>query len=138
VVLAVHLEHAGLETLEADGRTAATGPRRCVPRWFFTSRIPDLEATVARAIADADLRRSMLVAPDALGPNPPTDAAQLHGLGVPIVQLLGAPWYLFDAADTLDKVDRDHLVPLGHAIAAIIASTRGITARQMRALASPA
>jgi hypothetical protein len=135
VVLAVHLEHAALETLDATGEAEDVAPvdrRQPVPRWFFTSRIPDLEARVSRAIADADLRRSMLVAPDALGANPPTDAALLHGLGVPIVQLLGAPWYLFDDADTLDKVDRDHLVPIGRAVADIVASTRGITANRMR------
>ena len=133
VVLAVHLEHAALETLDADGRLTGSASRSCVPRWFFTSRTPTLEATVRQAIEAADLRRSMLVAPDALGPNPPTDAAQLHRLGVPIVQFLTAPWYLFDAADTIDKVDRDHLVPLSRAVVDIIASTAGTTAAQARA-----
>jgi hypothetical protein len=130
VVLAVHLEHAALDTVERDGRLV---PGPSVPRWFFTSRIPALEAGVARAIAAADLRRSMLVAPDALGPRPPTDAAQLHELGVPIVQLLAAPWYLFDAADTLDKVDRHALVPITRAVTDIIGTTTGTTAAGMRA-----
>jgi hypothetical protein len=129
IVLAVHLEHAALDTVERDG-TLVPGP--CVPRWFFTSRIPALEATVAGAIEAADLRRSMLVAPDALGANPPTDAAHFHQLGVPIVQLLAAPWYLFDAADTLDKVDRGALLPISHAVVDIIDSTAGITAAEMR------
>jgi hypothetical protein len=135
IVLAVHLEHAALETPEsADPDADASGDERspCVPRWFFTSRIPELEDTVVRAIEGADLRRSMLVAPDALGPNPPTDAARLHGLGVPIVQLLTAPWYLFDAADTIDKVDRDNLVPLTRAVADIIAATASTTAADLR------
>lgn len=127
IVLAVHLEHAALETPESAG-----GEPACVPRWFFTSRIPELETTVARAIEGEDLRRSMLVAPDALGPNPPTDAAQLHSLGVPIVQLLAAPWYLFDEADTIDKVDRANLVPLTRAVIEIVASTATTTAAQMR------
>jgi Peptidase family M28 len=130
VVLAVHLEHAALDTVEEDG---ALVPGPCVPRWFFTSRIPELEATVSRAIETADLRRSMLVAPDALGSRPPTDAAGLHQLGVPVVQLLTAPWYLFDAADTIDKVDRHALVPIGQATIDIITSTAGTTATQMRA-----
>jgi hypothetical protein len=129
IVLAVHLEHAALDTVRRHGRLV---PGPSVPRWFFTSRIPTLEAAVANAIRDADLRRSMLVAPDALGPNPPTDAAQLHRLGVPIVQLLTAPWYLFDAADTLDKVDRHALTPITTAVARIIDSTTGTTAAQIR------
>ena len=131
VVLEVHLEHAALDYAASDGKLVPTG--RCVPRWFFTSRIPELEATVFRAIKTADLRRSMLVAPDALGANPPTDAAHLHELGIPIVQLLSAPWYLFDAADTIDKVDRQALVPISHATIDIITSTAGTTAAQMRA-----
>ena len=130
IVLAVHLEHAALDTVEENG---ALVPGPCVPRWFFTSRIPELETTVARAIEAADLGRSMLVAPDALGPNPPTDAAHFHELRVPIVQLLTAPWYLFDAADTIDKVDRQGLVPISEATIEIIDSTAGTTAAQMRA-----
>ena len=130
VVLAVHLEHAALDTVAQDG---ALVPGPCVPRWFFTSRIPELEATVAHAIETADLRRSMLVAPDALGDNPPTDAARLHALGVPIVQFLTAPWYLFDAADTPDKIDREGLVPISRAVVDIIESTAGTTAADMRA-----
>jgi len=90
---------------------------------------------VIGAIEDHDLRRSMLVAPDALGENPPTDAARLHGLGVPIVQLLGAPWYLFDEVDTLDKVDVDALVPLTRATAQVIAWTAGRSAGDLRAAA---
>jgi hypothetical protein len=133
VVLAVHLEHAALDVVDRDGELLPTG--RCVPRWFFTSRIPPLEDAVIGAIERADLRRSMLVAPDALGENPPTDGAQLHPAGVPIVQLLGAPWYLFDEVDTLDKVDVDALVPLTDATAELIAWTAGRTAAELRAAA---
>ena len=35
---------------------------------------------------------------------------------MPIVQLLAAPWYLFDEADTVDKVDRHHLPAIGDAV----------------------
>ena len=53
----------------------------------------------------------MIVAPDAFGEQPPTDGAFYHREGVPIVQFLAAPFYLFDAMDTLDKIDRANLVP---------------------------
>lgn len=130
-VLEVHLEHAALEAEERDGRLVATD--RCTPRWFFTSRIARLEAAVSEAIVAEDLARSMLLAPDALGRNPPTDGGAYHRLGVPVAQFLAAPSYLFDAADTLDKVDRDHLVPLTRAAARIVASTGGVSAAAMRA-----
>lgn len=131
VVLAVHLEHAALDVEDRGGELIATG--RCVPRWFFTSLIPPLEAAVIDALRSNDLRRSLLVAPDALGANPPTDGAHLHSLGVPIVQLLGAPWYLFDEVDTLDKVDVDALVPLTRATADLVGWTAGRSATAVRA-----
>jgi hypothetical protein len=113
VVLAVHLEHAAHDPITD----------RPVPRWFFTTRHPDLEAAVFDAITAEDLRRSLLVAPDALGENPPTDGAQYHRLGVPIVQLLAAPWYLFDAGDTIDKVDVANLERITRTAARIVKAT---------------
>ncbi|WP_076814761.1 M28 family peptidase [Pseudofrankia asymbiotica] len=131
VVLEVHLEHAAREFAERDGRLAATG--RCVPRWFFTSGIPTLEKSVYDALVAERLGRSMLLAPDAFGPAPLSDGASYHTAGVPIVQFLAAPWYLFDEADTLDKVDRDSLLPIARAVIRVIQSTRGTTAAELRA-----
>ena len=102
---------------ELDARGARTAPRargaeargddgvdggRPVPRWWFVSRIPSLEAAVSEALHAEDLWRSMILAPDAIGPQPPTDGGFYHQAGVPIVDFLAAPWYLFDEADTLD------------------------------------
>ncbi len=129
-VVEIHLEHAALEVEERDGQLVATD--RCTPRWFFTSRIDRLEAAVAEAIVAEDLRRSMLLTPDALGANPPTDGGRYHQHGVPIVQFLAAPSYLFDPADTMDKVDLEGLVPLTQATIRIVASTRGVSAQAMR------
>lgn len=128
VVLEVHLEHAALEV---DERGRPTG--RPVPRWWFTSRIPALEAAVVKALTAEGLERSLVLAPDAIGPQPPTDGGFYHQAGVPIVNFLTAPCYLFDAMDTLDKIDRAALVPLTRAAARIIGSTRGVSAAAMRA-----
>ena len=129
VVLELHLEHAALEA--DDDSAAPTGVP--VPRWWFTSRNPALEAAVAGALAAEGLHRSMVLAPDAIGVHPPTDGGLYHLEGVPIVDFLAAPHYLFDAMDTLDKIDRAHLVPLTRAAARIVASTRGVSAGAMRA-----
>jgi hypothetical protein len=137
VVLEVHLEHAALEVADPpSGRAAApedlvhTG--LATPRWWFTSRNPDLEAAVLGALTTEQLDRSMLVAPDAFGAQPPTDGAFYHAEGVPIVNFLAAPFYLFDAMDTLDKIDRDSLVPLTRATIRVVESTRGVSASAMR------
>ena len=132
VVLETHLEHAARQVVEdAGGQLVATG--RCEPRWWFTSRNPQLEGIVKAALTTEKVHRSMLLAPDAIGPQPPTDGAFYHAEGVPIVQHLAAPWYLFDEADTLDKVDQDGLVALTRATIRIVNATRGISAAAMRA-----
>ena len=130
VVLEVHLEHAALEFEDRDGKVVPTG--RPVPRWWFTSRIPPLEKAVFEALTAEGVNRSMILAPDAFGAQPPTDGALYHSAGVPIVQFLEAPFYLFDKMDTIDKIDRDHLVPITQATIRIIESTRGTTAAEMR------
>lgn len=132
VVLEVHLEHAALECdLAEDGSVTPTD--RPVPRWFFTSRIPDLEAQVHDALEAEEVNRSMLLAPDAIGEQPPTDGGFYYNAGVPIVNFLAAPFYLFDKMDTPDKVDQDSLVPLTRATIRIVESTRGTSATEMRA-----
>jgi hypothetical protein len=132
VVLETHLEHAALDVEErADGRLASRN--RCVPRWWFTSRNPRLEDIVRASLGAEGVDRSLLMAPDAIGEQPPTDGAFYHNAGVPIVQHLAAPWYLFDERDTLDKVDKANLVRLTRAVVRIVAATRGISAAAMRA-----
>jgi hypothetical protein len=88
---------------------------------------------VVRALTAEGLDRSLVLAPDAIGPQPPTDGGFYHQAGVPIVNFLTAPCYLFDAMDTLDKIDRAALVPLTRAAARIIGSTRGVSAAAIRA-----
>jgi hypothetical protein len=131
VVLQVHLEHAALEFEQNEaGELEPTGLP--VPRWFFCSRNPELEAAVHAALVDNDLRRSLLVTPDAFGEQPPTDGAYYYPEGVPIMHFLAAPFYLVDEIDTLDKVDRENLVPLTRAVVQIIESTGGVSAAAMR------
>jgi hypothetical protein len=132
VVLELHLEHAAREFGESlGGGVAPTG--QPVPRWWFTSRIPRLETAVYDAVVAENLKRSMVLIPDAFGAEPPTDGGFYHHEGVPIVNFLTAPYYLFDAIDTLDKIDKKNLVPLTRAAIRIIEATRGVTAAQMRA-----
>ncbi len=131
VVLELHLEHAASEFAEYDGELRPTGDPE--PRWWFTSRNPHLEAAVMNAIEAEDLRRSLILPPTVFGPRPTTDAGEFHLAGVPIVNYLTAPFYLFDAMDTLDKVHRPSLVPVTRAAIRIVESTRDVSAATMRA-----
>ena len=131
VVLEVHLEHAADEVSEVGGELRSTGQPET--RWWFTSRIPRLESAVREAIEAEDLRRSYILPPTAFREKPTTDAANFYPAGVPIVNYLVAPFYLFDAMDTLDKIHRPSLVPVTRAAIRIINSTAGVSASTMRA-----
>jgi len=133
-VLEVHLEHAANEFGEEDGRLKPTGYPEA--RWWFTSRIPPLEEAVREAIEEEKLGRSLILPPTAFGPRPTTDGGDFHLAGVPIVNYLTVPFYLFDSQDTLDKIHRPSLVPVTRAAIRVIESTSGITAPAMRAAAA--
>ncbi|MGA7871481.1 MAG: M28 family peptidase [Candidatus Binatus sp.] len=130
VVLEVHLEHAANEMIERDGGLVASGHPE--PRWWFTSRLAPVEAMVREAIVAEQLERSLILPPDVFGPMPTSDGGPFHLAGVPLVNFLTAPFYLFDAIDTLDKIHRPSLVPLTRAAIRIIASTHGVSASAMR------
>ncbi|MEU7745085.1 M28 family peptidase [Nonomuraea sp. NPDC049158] len=123
VVLQVHLEHAALRCEAVDGELVPTADPEV--RWWFTSRMPRLEKLVAETLAEEGLRRSFVLPPDVFSPMPPTDGAFFHPEGVPLVHFLSAPMYLFDSADTLDKVDVAGLEPLARAAVRIVAGTAG-------------
>ncbi len=136
VVLEVHLEHAAREIVEKNGRLVPSGEPE--PRWWFTSRIPALEAAVWEAIEAEHLERSLLMTPTALAPFPTTDGGPFHLENVPLVNYLTAPFYLFDAMDNVDKIHTPSLLPLTRATIRIIDSTRGVSAAAMRAALVPA
>ncbi len=134
VVLEVHLEHAAAEVRGDGERLERTGQPE--PRWWFTSTEPALQAAVTQAVRDEDVRRSFVLPPTVFGDAPTTDGSAFYLAGVPIVHFLTAPMYLFDAADTIDKVHVPSLEPVTRAAIRIIDSVRGRTAAELRASAA--
>jgi hypothetical protein len=130
VVLSVHLEHAAAACRVEDRALVATGDPEV--RWWFTSREAGLEQSVSEALADEDLSRSWMLPPDAFGEFPPTDGGMFHLRGVPLVDFISAPVYLFDACDTLDKVHAASLEPITRAAIRIVEATAGRTAADLR------
>ncbi|GAH33406.1 unnamed protein product, partial [marine sediment metagenome] len=84
IVLEIHLEHTARECRGEDGRLIPTDQPEI--RWWWVSKITELEDVVEDAIQVEDLRRSLLLPPDALGGRPTTDGGHFHLAGVPIVQ----------------------------------------------------
>jgi hypothetical protein len=130
VVLELHLEHTANECAEQDGVVRPTGEPEA--RWWFTTRGARLESAVRAAIESERLTRSIILPPDAFGAHPTTDGGFFHLEGVPLVNFLTAPFYLFDAMDTLDKIHRPSLVPVTRAAIRIVESTAGVSAKAMR------
>jgi hypothetical protein len=92
----------------------------------------DIDAGRRDGLTTEDLRRSYILPPTAFGEKPTTDAADFHLVGVPLVNYLTAPFYLFDAMDTLEKIHRPSLVPITRAAIRIVNSTAGVSAAAMR------
>ena len=130
-VLAMHLEHTAAEVVERDGELVATGEPES--RWWFTSNLAGLESAVRETIEAEDIRRSLIVPPTMFGDKPTTDGADFYVAGVPIVQYLSAPWYLFDAGDTLDKIHRPSLMQVTRAAVRLVEWTAGRSAAGVRA-----
>jgi len=123
---------AGLDELEwLEEAPGGVATRLRQPRVQFANHhLGDVERA---AIEAEDLRRSLILPPNAFGPRPTTDGGDFHLAGVPIVNYLTAPFYLFDAMDTLDKIHRPSLEPVTRAAVRIIESTRRVSAAGMRA-----
>lgn len=132
-VVEVHLEHAARECAGVDGALVPTD--RPEVRWWFTSRIPSLVDAVTDALEAEDLERSLVLPPDVFGPTPTTDGGFFHLEGVPLVNFLAAPMYLFDSQDTIDKIHTASLEPVTRAAIRIIGATAGRTADELRASA---
>jgi hypothetical protein len=129
-VLEIHLEHTANECEDVGGELVPTGQPES--RWWFTSRAPELEQAVRSVIETEALVRSLILPPTAFGDRPTTDGGDFHLAGVPIVNFLTAPFYLFDSQDTLDKIHRESLLPVTRAAIRLIEWTRGRSAATLR------
>ncbi|MEX0785824.1 MAG: M28 family peptidase [Dehalococcoidia bacterium] len=136
VVLEIHLEHAANECVEENGVLKPNGLPEA--RWWFTSLNAELEDAVRDTLRAEGLGRSIILPPDMFGPTPTTDGGPFHAAGVPLVNYLTAPFYLFDEQDTLDKVHKPSLVPVTRAAIRLVEWTAGRSAASMRAGVRPA
>ena len=127
IVFGLHLEHVAARAVP-DGAGGLVSSGEPEVRWWFVSAGDEQAAWVAHtadAIARHDLDRSIVLPPDVFGPMPPTDGGFYHLAGIPMVNLLAAPMYLFDPADRPDMIHVESLVPTARAAADLVAVTSG-------------
>ncbi len=108
----ITIEHIGKQGLkDANGKLYTTDQPEF--RGIFENLGPTLKLTMINGLIKHDLRRTALLNAIALCPTVgiPTDAFACVA-GVPVASLIAGPNYLYDEADTLDKVAKDQLVPV--------------------------
>ena len=135
IVVGIHLEHVARDVKSENGKLVPLDDPTV--RWWFISRIIPLEELVENAIIKENLIRSIFLPPDGFPPrseHPPTDGAFYHPKGIPFISFLTAPPYLFDTADTLDKIHEESYQPLTRAVIRMIYDLRNYTATQLRSL----
>jgi hypothetical protein len=130
IVLEIHLEHAAAEFRDDGSGLKPTGLPE--PRWFFTSRNPWLQKQVLEILQAEGLDRSLILPPDILGERPTTDGGAFHLAGVPLVNYLTAPFYLFDVMDNPDKIHKPSLDAITRATIRLVEATGQVSAQQMR------
>lgn len=119
LALNLTVEHVGLRARAgADGGFETLDESE--PRAFFENVSPPMKLAVARAIRRHGLGATSMLNASLLEftlDGMPTDASFTFTAGVPTISLVSGPLYLYDDADTVDKIDVEQLVPVARAFA---------------------
>lgn len=121
IVANITLEHIGKQAVkDADGKLQVRDQSEM--RGIMNNFGLPIKAAMIQAIIKHDLRRTALLQANVLCAvaGMPTDASFVCLEGVPTASLISGPLYLYDEADTLDKIDRAQLVPVTRAFIDII------------------
>jgi len=118
VLADVCIEHIAKEADVKDGKLVLTG--QVEPRAIFAEGPKEMIDIVKEEVVRHRLKRTMVLPATIFGEEVPTDADVFHENGVPIISLVSGPVYLYDDADTPDKVAKDELRPTARAFADII------------------
>lgn len=122
IVLNATIEHIGLRAVEGpDGGFAATGETE--PRGLFVNVNPAFTVRIAKAIRRNRMHSTSLMGAGLLeffASGIPTDASFTFVSGVPTVSLISGPLYLYDDADTIDRIDVEQLEPVARFFADLV------------------
>jgi len=106
----ITLEHlAAKEVEEKNGEYAETGRQAFTV--MFTSSETEVIAAAMRALGKTKPKLTASIPSDFFAPVPTSDASgYVLEAGLPVISWIGCPYYLLDAHDTLDKIDKSQLV----------------------------
>ncbi len=114
------LEHlAAKEVTEWDREYAETG--RLAFTVMFTSSQTEVIAGAMKALDRTRPKLTASIPADFFAPAPISDAAgYVLEAGLPVISWIGCPYYLLDAHDTLDKIDRSELKPIAETVTELV------------------
>ena len=122
IVLNTTIEHVGLRAVRgADGGFEAVPETE--PRGIFLNVNLAFTRRIARLVRRHRLVSTSLLGAAALEASAsgiPTDASFTFVAGVPTVSLVSGPLYLYDDADTIDRIDTEQLVPVARFFADVV------------------
>lgn len=113
IVANTTIEHVGKRAVIAEDGSLAT-LNQTEPRGIFENLNVPLKLALNEAVVRNDLRSTAVLngtVPAFLG-GIPTDASFALITGVPVISLIAGPLYMYDDADTVDKVDQAQLRPV--------------------------
>ena len=122
IVLNATIEHVGLRAVRGDDGGFQAVPET-EPRGVFVNVSLPFLRHIARAVRRHGLHSTSLLnaAPlELFASGIPTDASFTFVSGVPTVSLISGPPYLYDDADTIDRIDVDQLVPVARFFADVV------------------
>ena len=104
----IGVEHIAKEVRVVDRQYEATG--RVEPHVIWAPRSPMLRQWVQEAVEKNNLTDTFMVRPGAMALI--GEAKKYYFWGIPSYQIISAPPYLYDPADTIDMVAKDRLAPV--------------------------
>ena len=114
IVLNATIEHVGLRAVRGSDGAFET-VQETEPRGIFVNVNPAFTKKIATLVRKHDLVSTSLLGAalfEASASGIPTDASFTFVAGVPTVSLVSGPLYLYDDADTIDRIDVDQLEPV--------------------------
>lgn len=116
----ITLEHLGAkEVKEVDREYAETGNLAFTV--MFTTHDPQVIAAVIKALDKKPAKSTVAIPSNFFSEAPTSDASgYVIEAGVDVISWIGCPYYLLDAQDTLDKIDKDELQPIAETVAELV------------------
>lgn len=139
IVLNATIEHVGLRAVRGAGGGFET-VNETEPRGIFVNVNPAFTRRIAKLVRRHHLYSTSLLGAAALEASAsgiPTDASFTFVAGVPTVSLVSGPLYLYDDADTIDRIDVDQLEPVARFFADVIADAEAHNGATIGVLPAP-